>query len=133
MSSSDGVTTVLDVGATWTFDVHRNDHGGRHRYGHGHGHRHRGRVAGATGNGPGECRRDPRLDHSTETASAKKVASGASVTFTYTETNNPGSDPITGVAVTGLFCGPATFVKASTATRRYWSRGPPGPTRARRR
>jgi uncharacterized repeat protein (TIGR01451 family) len=48
----------------------------------------------------------------TDKASAKKVASGTTVTFTYTETNN-GTIPIGGVAVTGSYCGTATFVKSS--------------------
>jgi len=47
-----------------------------------------------------------------ETASAKVIANGTSVTFTYLETNT-GSIGITDVKVTGSLCGPATFVSSS--------------------
>jgi uncharacterized repeat protein (TIGR01451 family) len=52
----------------------------------------------------------------TDTPSAKKVASGTSVTFTYTESNT-GLTPISGVTVTGSVCGSATFVKSSDGNK----------------
>ncbi len=52
----------------------------------------------------------------TEKASAKKVASGASVTFTYTDTNT-GSTPISNVTVSGSLCGAATLVKSSDGNK----------------
>ncbi len=48
----------------------------------------------------------------TETASAKVIANGTAVTFTYLE-KNTGSIGISGVTVTGSLCGPATFVSSS--------------------
>ena len=112
VSSSDGVKTVLDPGATWTFTCTKtvtvavtDD-------------------ATATGTDtvdgnpapPETAQASVTLTHVStnliENASAKKVASGTSVTFTYLETNT-GSDPITGVTVVGSLCGPATFVKSS--------------------
>ena len=113
VSSTDGVKTVLDPLATWTFTCTKaitvavTD------------------TATATGTDtvdglpapPETAQASVTVTHVsttlTETASAKKVASGTSVTFTYNETNHPGSDPITGVTVTGSLCGPATFVKSS--------------------
>ncbi len=47
-----------------------------------------------------------------ETASAKVIANGTSVTFTYRETNT-GTIGIDDVTVTGSLCGPTTFVSSS--------------------
>jgi uncharacterized repeat protein (TIGR01451 family) len=52
----------------------------------------------------------------TETASAKVIANGTAVTFTYQE-KNTGSIGISGVTVTGSLCGPATFVSSSDPSK----------------
>jgi len=52
----------------------------------------------------------------TETASAKVIANGTAVTFTYLE-KNTGRIGISGVTVTGSLCGPATFVSSSDPSK----------------
>ncbi len=51
----------------------------------------------------------------TESASPTSGRAPLAVTFTYDETNN-GSDPISGVAVSGSICGSATYVSGDTNT-----------------
>jgi hypothetical protein len=58
------------------------------------------------GNSPG------KMTTLKEKVNPKIVASGKGVTFTYLE-KNIGSDPITGVTVSGSLCGPATFESSS--------------------
>src|SRR6202034_278028 len=50
----------------------------------------------------------------TETVSGSPVRTGTSVTFTYKETNT-GTDPLKWVAVSGSFCGTATFVSSTNS------------------
>jgi hypothetical protein len=111
--SSDGVKTVLNPGATWTFTCTKTVTAAV--------------TDNATATGTDTVDGNPAPPEAaaaavtithisttlTEKASAKKVASGTAVTFTYSETNNKDSDPITGVTVVGSLCGPATFVKSS--------------------
>ena len=118
VSSSDGDTTTLDPGATWTFTCTKTVTDTTS-----------GPVtvtdnATATGTDTADGTAAPIETASasvtvtnpsttlTETASPSSVTDGTPVTFTYTETND-GSDPLSGVTVTGSFCGAATFVSSS--------------------
>ena len=114
VSSSDGVISQLNPGATWTFTCTEAVTGS-------------GPItdnASATGTDSVDGKAAPAESATvsvtgivvattlSESASASVVRTGSAVTFTYTETND-GSDPLSGVTVTGSSCGAATFVKSS--------------------
>jgi hypothetical protein len=58
----------------------------------------------------------------TESASPTSGTAPLTVTFTYNETNN-GTDPISGVTVTGSSCGSATYVSGDTNTNSFLDPG----------
>ncbi len=118
VSSSDGVTTVLDPGATWTFTCTETLSNSATTV------KTVTDTASVTGTdttdgnpGPAETAQasvtvlNPKTSLS-ETVSPGIVRTGKPVTFTYKETNT-GSDPFSGVSVTGSSCGTATFVSSS--------------------
>jgi hypothetical protein len=118
VSSSNGNTTTLQPGATWTYTCKETlTNSGQ-------------KVvtvtdtATATGTDTVDGKAAPpetasatvTLSHVattlTESASTQTQGSWTTITFTYKETNT-GSDPISGVKVTGSYCGTATFVSSS--------------------
>ena len=118
VSSSDGNTTVLNPGATWTFTCTETLTNSSTTV------KTVTDTASVTGTdvtdgnpGPAETAQASVMvlnpaTSLTETASPTLVRTGSPVTFTYKE-KNTGSDPFSGVTVTGSSCGPATFVSSS--------------------
>ena len=112
VSSSNGDTTLLDPGATWTFACSKvvtaavTDNATANDTDNVDG------LAAPTETASASVTVTNPTTSLTETVSPAPVRTGTSVTFTYKETNT-GTDALKSVTVTGSFCGAATFVLSS--------------------